>query len=444
MQETAKNSKEDKNKNVAKKQTGITLIALIITIIVLFILAGVSVITLTGDKGIIIQANQAKENTNSTTAKEKVEVETLKSIDKNGKLNENTFEKNVTENIKGSTVTKSETSIIVKVDGYDVIVDRESGEITGVTKSDGKTETPPTNIKPGIVVSETEKNNYSDGTDMATVPQGFTVSGKKDEQIIANGLVIYDIPKSEISNVDWNTASTKYNQFVWIPVENEKTYQRNFNYPSYYGEKREITPANSTFSDTGYLPTFIQPAVDTATNSETAERIAVLKYNGFYISRYEIGVDIQNLKPVSKQNATIYANKSQTEFKTIGKNMYGDNSTYAKSAMCSGIQWDMAMKFVNGKKDGKGITYDVKARNANRHAREMTTAGKNIADKVQNIYDLEGNFLEYVAEKNGYTYPFVFRGGEYRKRSDDSASERDSADGSAYSDRTFRAVLYIK
>ena len=87
MQETAKNSKEDKNKNVAKKQTGITLIALIITIIVLFILAGVSVITLTGDKGIIIQANQAKENTNSTTAKEKVEVETLKSIDKNGKLN---------------------------------------------------------------------------------------------------------------------------------------------------------------------------------------------------------------------------------------------------------------------------------------------------------------------------------------------------------------------
>ena len=185
MQEIAKNNKEDKNKNVAKKQTGITLIALIIMIIVLSILAGVSVITLTGDKGIIIQANQAKENTNSTTAKEKVEVETLKSIDKNGKLNENTFEKNVTENIKGSTVTKSENSIIVKVDGYDVIVDRESGEITGVTKSDGKTETPPTNIKPGIVVSETEKNNYSDGTDMATVPQGFTVSGKKDEQIIA-------------------------------------------------------------------------------------------------------------------------------------------------------------------------------------------------------------------------------------------------------------------
>ena len=47
-------------KKVLKKQGGITLIALVITIIVLLILAGVSISMLTGDNGIITQAQKAK------------------------------------------------------------------------------------------------------------------------------------------------------------------------------------------------------------------------------------------------------------------------------------------------------------------------------------------------------------------------------------------------
>lgn len=43
-----------------KKQTGITLIALVITIIVLLILAGISIATLTGQNGILTKANKAK------------------------------------------------------------------------------------------------------------------------------------------------------------------------------------------------------------------------------------------------------------------------------------------------------------------------------------------------------------------------------------------------
>ena len=45
-----------------KKQRGITLIALIITIIILLILAGITIVALTGDNGIIKQANDAKNN----------------------------------------------------------------------------------------------------------------------------------------------------------------------------------------------------------------------------------------------------------------------------------------------------------------------------------------------------------------------------------------------
>ena len=93
----------------------------------LLILAGVSIATLTGNNGILTQANQAKENNNSAAAKEKVQVEALGSIDKSGKFNESTFEENVTKNIKGSTVKKSGNSLIVTVDGYDVTVDATTG-----------------------------------------------------------------------------------------------------------------------------------------------------------------------------------------------------------------------------------------------------------------------------------------------------------------------------
>lgn len=45
-----------------KKQRGITLVSLVITIIVLIILAGISINTLVGQNGIITRAQQAKEN----------------------------------------------------------------------------------------------------------------------------------------------------------------------------------------------------------------------------------------------------------------------------------------------------------------------------------------------------------------------------------------------
>ena len=76
------------------KQNGITLIALIVTIIVLLILAGVTIATLTGENGILNQANDAAEDTKQKTAKEKVAVEVLGSYGNDGnidigRLNEN-------------------------------------------------------------------------------------------------------------------------------------------------------------------------------------------------------------------------------------------------------------------------------------------------------------------------------------------------------------------
>ena len=58
-----------------KNAKGITLIALVITIIVLLILAGVTIATLTGDNGILNQAGKAKEQTEKADIIERAKIE---------------------------------------------------------------------------------------------------------------------------------------------------------------------------------------------------------------------------------------------------------------------------------------------------------------------------------------------------------------------------------
>ena len=62
--------KQKVKSKILKEKEGITLIALVITIIVLLILAGVSIATLTGDNGILTQATKAKEETEIATDEE--------------------------------------------------------------------------------------------------------------------------------------------------------------------------------------------------------------------------------------------------------------------------------------------------------------------------------------------------------------------------------------
>ena len=66
-----------KQKGLKEKSKGITLIALVITIIVLLILAGVSIATLTGENGVLKKANEAKDKTNIANVKEMAQTDIL-------------------------------------------------------------------------------------------------------------------------------------------------------------------------------------------------------------------------------------------------------------------------------------------------------------------------------------------------------------------------------
>lgn len=61
-------------KNCAKRENGITLIALVITVIVLLILAGITISALSGNNGILENAGKAKEETEIAEIKEQAEI----------------------------------------------------------------------------------------------------------------------------------------------------------------------------------------------------------------------------------------------------------------------------------------------------------------------------------------------------------------------------------
>ena len=60
-------------KKFFRKKDGITLIALVITIIVLLIMAGVSMATLMGEGGILSKATKAQKQTNEARSRRKIE-----------------------------------------------------------------------------------------------------------------------------------------------------------------------------------------------------------------------------------------------------------------------------------------------------------------------------------------------------------------------------------
>ena len=62
-------------RNFMKQNKAITLIALVITIIVLLILAGVTIATLTGDNGLLTKATDAKKANENATLEEKIKLQ---------------------------------------------------------------------------------------------------------------------------------------------------------------------------------------------------------------------------------------------------------------------------------------------------------------------------------------------------------------------------------
>lgn len=106
-----------------KRNKGITLIALVITIIVLLILAGVTIATLTGDNGILKQADKAKTETDEKGALEAVELEVAGSFDNKGNYQSSLAKTNLENNLKATVTDKGNGKLKVEYKGYIFNVD---------------------------------------------------------------------------------------------------------------------------------------------------------------------------------------------------------------------------------------------------------------------------------------------------------------------------------
>ena len=106
-------------RNNSQKEKGVTIIALVITIIVLLILAGISITTLTGEKGII---NQARDNSSEAQRESII-----------GKIEADLFKEKTKT---GNTPSKEDLKKIIEENGYN---EGPLGEDSFVTKDGGHT-----------------------------------------------------------------------------------------------------------------------------------------------------------------------------------------------------------------------------------------------------------------------------------------------------------------
>ena len=98
------------------KQNGITLIALIITIIVLLILAGVALATLTGEGSIIQNAENAVAQYNNSVEKEQLALNSIEKYIESGKID--SVENNELSGITGKCTLLWEKEVATRT-GYD-------------------------------------------------------------------------------------------------------------------------------------------------------------------------------------------------------------------------------------------------------------------------------------------------------------------------------------
>ena len=179
---------------------GITLIALVITIIVLLILAGVSIAMLTGQNGILTQANNAKNETELASAKEKVELAVIGAISqtRDGTL---TVGKLRTELANyGGTVEGDTFPVTAKVDGKSFTVDANGNvELAGskpqmtdakiVASADGTGTDVPDNQAEGTELYISFKASLENGTITSVTCDKGTVENK-------NGLYVMKITQN--------------------------------------------------------------------------------------------------------------------------------------------------------------------------------------------------------------------------------------------------------
>lgn len=204
-----------------KNTKGITLIALVITIIILLILAGVTIVTLTGENGILSKASTAKEETKKAEYEENLKLianalrtdKIMNNWDNKTYLDEIEKEIKKDENFKNSEINRidNETIIVATKEGYLYKVTENKIEYIG---KQGKTELPKL---------EESKIKFSYNPS----PEEMEWTNQKVDVTISTEITEYQVQYS-LDGISWNnyhsSISIEKNGSVYARLVN-KTYE---------------------------------------------------------------------------------------------------------------------------------------------------------------------------------------------------------------------------
>ena len=380
----------------AKQNSGITLIALVVTIVVLIILATISILAVFGDNGIIARAQKAKDT------------------HEEGKADE----------------TNTLDDYASYIGNY---LDGKGGSSGGGNDTPTKPVAGTTVAKPGTWTSS-QVTPIADGNGgTVPLPSGFYyVGGDYD-----TGLVISDKQGDTMSASGVNMG----NQFVWIPVSSEADLERTL-FDSTTGQP-------TTGLSTSYTEPYAK-GYSTEAEEYTTMRTQVLKYGGFYIGRFEAGVDSTTLRTKATTAQTVVCKKGVAPYNRVpwgtsmsdasevegesgavylAKSMYSSSSSVT-STLIYGCQWDAMCRYIG----------DSQRTTPTKSAPELT--GSVASDVSKNIYDLAGNCNEWTMEAS-FTIGRVLRGGNcYGSGSVSGRSYYYPTNN--YDSGSFRPTLYIK
>ena len=387
-----------------KNKKGITLVALVVTIVVLLILAGVSINLVLGNNGIIAKAKDAE--------------------------------------------TKSAEASQNDLKGMNGLVSEMEGALAGNGGAGGSG----TGTKvPAEATAETAPY-FPDNT--FTKKEGTIDTGLVIQDASGNEYVWVVVPKSLYNNTNYNSnnakkpsSSTDYANIEYCLQQYTATYRKSGYSDVYYADDKNV----GWFADaTAY------------NNLKNSMLKSVYENGGFYVGRYEAGIaenrtsdgptnsdgkyTIEGMPtPVTKADAYPYTWVTRTQAQNLASNV---NSGTKTSSLMFGVQWDLVLAFMS--KDTAKITdtsiltsesttignykdnlWTIKNANAqylssgkfvqcpNPFKKEsnsdiLLTTGADSSFSVQNIYDIAGNVFEWTLEKTSDdSYPCARRGGVF-------------------------------
>lgn len=401
-------------KSKIKQEKGITLIALVVTIIVLLILAGISISALAGENGLLNRAVSAKEKTEEAQKDEMEKIVKMEALSGNAGekiTNPPSYGKNPNAQATADGAGKyfalpdGATYITGTVD-TGVVVDIKGSEFVWVPVDDVVLDTSRDDELPKSAEAGTSKGKTY--TPMA-VKVGNDYKGILYDFSGGNGYLKYPI------NENYQGGSTE-------PREPDTV--------SYDGGDSDTVDGKITISN---LRLEYNAMIE-----------SVLKYKGFYVARYEAGLDTN--KNIVFKNASVADNNvttadaSNTETETW-YGLYKKIKTFTTdrdkvvSSMIWGSQYDAMMNWMvkNGKIVG---TADDLKRNFG------TVTGEKIEDVMNNVYDLYGCYFEWTLEAYDNNSRGI-RGGSFSNGY--SPAHRDYGTSNiTHSNSSSRATLYIK